>query len=178
MSLEKIRAMADIAKQMESMKSSVIQENVKDRRQLRVEALYKIQNYFKDVVESLNGTCVSVNLPVHINTFNMDKDFSKNTYNLDILINRDGKVRFWEYASGASVTIDDFINKTETDFYRQYAGSIHWNDGYIQLIEQWTEIKPLLENAIEKALIDQMNKTQKELTDFKVSYEIVSDFKA
>ena len=50
MSLEKIKAMAEIAKQMEDMKNEVVTENAKERRQLRVEALYKIQEYFKDLV--------------------------------------------------------------------------------------------------------------------------------
>ena len=121
---------------------------------------------------------MGVSLPIHLSKYNQDKDYSKNAYNLEIMINSERKVTIWEYATSDYITIKDFTNQTETDFYRKSGENVYWNNGYIQLIEKWTEIKPLLESAIEKALISKMNQSQNELANFKASYEKVSDFKA
>ena len=71
----------------------------------------------------------------------------------------------------------DFLNKREEDFYYKYNdGRIKWNDGYLELINRWQEIKEQIESCAEKALLERMNKTQKELADFKASYEKVVNF--
>jgi hypothetical protein len=46
----------------------------------------------------------------------------------------------------------------------------------VELIDKWKEIKPYIEAAAEKAMIERMTKAQEELANFKASYEKVANF--
>ena len=172
MSLEKIKAMVEVANQMEEMKKAVIKENVTDRKQLRIKAIKEIQDYFKDVAQIGNFDWVEV--PVNIYWLNQNKDAN---YKLHIRV-CDGDVEFWEMCSGTSgLEIKNFCQKTEKDLlYSCSDGSSKWNDGYVPLIENWQTIKKYFEIGLEKQLKKRMETTQKALTNFKTSYEIADKF--
>ena len=171
MSLERIKSLVDTVNQMEEMKNKAIKGSTKDRRELRFDALKQIQNYFKDVAAIGNFPWIDV--PCNIYWLNK----GENSRKLSIRVH-DGTVDLWESSSASSLRIDDFCNKTEAHFIYTYSdGRIKWEDGYVELIEQWDTIKKFFEEGLEKALIKKMGETQQELVNFKASYEVVANFK-
>ena len=48
----------------------------------------------------------------------------------------------------------------------------------MELIDRWAELKHYIESCAEKKLLERMNNAQKELADFKASYEKVVNFEA
>lgn len=171
MSLERIKSLVDTANQMEKMKNEAIKDSVKDRRELRFQALKQIQNYFKDVAAI--GDMPWVYVPCNIYWLNKNDSL----YQLSIRVHN-GTVDFDESSGASRLKIEDFCNKSEEDFIYCYSdGKIKWNEGYVELVEKWSTIKKSFEEELEKVLIEKMNKTQQELVDFKASYETVANFK-
>jgi len=172
MSLERIKSLVETVNQMEEMKSKAIKSSVKERRELRFDALKQIQNYFKDVATLGNFPWIEV--PYSIYWLNRGKD-DKKLLKIHVC---DGTVELWESASASHLEIKDFCNQTEAHFIYTYSdGRIKWNDGYVELVEQWPSIKASFEEELEKALIKKMGETQQELVNFKASYEVVANFK-
>ena len=177
MSLEKIAQLNAIAKQMEEMKQKAIGE-IKDGTRLRVEAIYKIQDYLRSVCEATKGFRWCAETPVTIYWLVKQNDIGDRYKGVYFNFDGNGCVNVRQCCSGTSgVDIKDFLNKKEEDFYRTYNGKIDWNDGYLELIDRWAELKCHIENCAEKKLLERMNNTQKELADFKASYEQVVNFK-
>lgn len=177
MSLEKIAQLNALAKQMEEMKKQAIGE-IKNRKQLRVEAIYKIQDYLRKVCEATKGfdwyaeTDISIYWLVKQNEIG-DRGRKGVSFRFD----GNGYVRIYQGGFASSLEIKDFLNKKENDFYYTHSdGTITWNDGYLELIDRWAELKQQIESCAEKAMIERMNRTQKELADFKASYEQVVNF--
>lgn len=170
MSLERIKSLVDTANQMEKRKNEAIKGSVQDRRELRFNALKQIQNYFRDVAAI--GDMPWVEVPCNIYWLNKYKDSRK----LSIRVHN-GTVDFDEWSAASKLEIKDFCNKSEEDFiYTDGDGKIKWNDGYVELVEQWSTIKRCFEEELEKVLIEKMHKTQQELVNFKTSYETVANF--
>ena len=65
MSLEKIKQLNKVATQMEEMKKHAIRE-VKDRDELRVQALKKIQEYFRELSKATEGCYWTAETPITI----------------------------------------------------------------------------------------------------------------
>lgn len=179
MSLEKIAQLNDLAKQMEEMKQKAIGE-IKDRTQLRVEAIYKIQDYLREVCKATNGFKWYTETPITIYWLVKQNEIGDRYKGVCFSFDGNGCVDVRQRAFGGSgIEIKDFTNKKEVDFYRTYQdSSLHWEDGYLELIDRWAELKCYIENCAEKALLERMNQTQKELADFKASYEKVVNFEA
>lgn len=176
MSLEKIAQLNTLAAQMEEMKKKAIGE-IKDRKQLRVEAIYKIQDYLREVCEATKGFGWHADTSVTIYWLVKQSEIGNKYSGVCFSFDGKGGVTVSQHASASRLRITDFLNKKEEDFYYTYDnGQIKWNDGYLELIDRWAEIKQAIENCAEKALIERMNKTQKELADFKASYEKVVNF--
>ena len=177
MSLEKIAQLNALAAQMEEMKKKAIGE-IKDRKQLRVEAIYKIQNYLRQVCEATKGFSWHAETSITIYWLVKQNEIGdRGRCGVSFYFDGDGSVSISQHASASSLKIKDFLNKKEADFYYTYdSGNIKWNDGYLELIDRWAELKQQIESCAEKALIERMNKTQKELADFKASYEQVVNF--
>lgn len=177
MSLEKIAQLNALAAQMEEMKKKAIGE-IKDRTQLRVEAIYKIQDYLRKVCEATKGFSWYAETSVTIYWIVKQNEIGdRGRCGVSFYFKGDGYVRIYQGGFASSLEIKDFLNKKEEDFYYKYDnGSIKWNDGYLELIDRWSEIRQQIESCAEKALIERMNKTQKELADFKASYEKVVNF--
>ena len=172
MSLEKIKAMLEVANQMEEMKKAVVKEHQAERKQLRLDALKQIQDYFRDVAKI--GNFGWIEIPVSIFWLNKGKS-DDDRYKLNIRVSN-GDVEFWEQSSASSLKIENFCSKTEDDFLYDCGNSKKWNDGYLEIIENWQEIRKHFEIGLEKELEQRMTKTQKELASFKASYEIVDKF--
>lgn len=178
MSLEKIAQLNALAKQMEEMKQKAIGE-IKDRKQLRVEAIYKIQDYLKEVCEATKGFSWYAETPITIYWLIKQNEIGDRYRGVSFRFDGNGCVNIHQVGAASSLKINDFLNKNEEDFYHTYQdGTIHWNDGYLELIDRWAELKCHIENCAEKAMLERMNKTQKELADFKASYEKVVNFEA
>ena len=178
MSLEKIAQLNALAAQMEEMKKKAIGE-IKDRKQLRVEAIYKIQDYLREVCEATKGFGWHADTSVTIYWLVKQSEIGNKYSGVCFSFDGKGGVTVSQHASASGLRITDFLNKKEEDFYYTYDnGQIKWNDGFLELIDRWAEIKQAIENCAEKALIERMNKTQKELADFKASYEKVVNFEA
>lgn len=176
MSIEKIRALNQVAKEMEEMKKKAIGE-IKDRMELRLQALEKIQNYLRELSNATSGFSWSAETPISIYWLvKQNEMLSKNYSGVRFWFNENGTVDIYQSAAASSLDIPNFTNLKRTDFYRICGNTMHWNDGMVELIERWKEIKPYLEQGAESALIKRMNKTQKELAEFKASYEKVVDF--
>lgn len=179
MSLEKIAQLNALAKQMEEMKRKAIGE-IKDRKQLRVEAIYKIQDYLREVCEATKGFGWRADTSVTIYWLVKQSEIGNKYSGVCFSFDGKGGVTVSQHASGASgIRITDFLNKKESDFYYKCSNdTTKWHDGYLELIDRWAEIKQAIESCAEKALLERMNKTQKELADFKASYEKVVNFEA
>ena len=176
MSLEKIAQLNALAKQMEEMKKQAIGE-IKDRKQLRVEAIYKIQDYLKRVCEATKGFSWYAETQITIYWLVKQNEICGNRKGVYFYFDKDGHVDISQHASASSLKIKDFLSKKEEDFYyKRSDGTITWNEGYLELIERWAELKQQIESCAEKAMLERMNRTQKELADFKASYEQVVNF--
>jgi hypothetical protein len=176
MSLEKIAQLNALAKQMEEMKKQAIGE-IKNRKQLRVEAIYKIQDYLRKVCEATKGFSWYAETSITIYWLVKQNDICGNRGGACFSFNKDGSVDISQHASASGLRIKDFLSKKEADFYYTRSdGTITWNEGYLELIDRWAELKQQIESCAEKALLERMNKTQKELADFKASYEQVVNF--
>ena len=176
MSLEKIAQLNTIAKQMEEMKKQAI-GGVTDRKELRIQALKKIQEYLKELSKATEGYYWSAETPITIYWLvTQDEVHTKHGgVGVCFYFKQNGEVSIRQGGFASSINIQDFTNLTE--FGRVYQdNTFHWEDGMVELINRWKEIKPYLEPAAEKALLERMNKTQKELADFKASYEQVVNF--
>ena len=179
MSLEKIAQLNALAKQMEEMKQKAIGE-ITDGTQLRVEAIRKIQDYLRDVCVATSGFRWCAETPVTIYWLVKQNEIGARYEGVYFSFDGKGCVNIRQSCAGTSgVDIKDFLNKKEEDFYYTYQdGTIKWNDGYLELIDRWTELKCHIESCAEKALLERMNQTQKELADFKSRYEQVVNFEA
>lgn len=178
MSLEKIAQLNALAAQMEEMKKKAIGE-IKDRTALRVQALKKIQEYLKELSEATKDCDwrAETNITIYWLVKQNEVGSRGCPEGVCFYFSKNGNVKICQYCSGASgINIDDFT--TFDKFYRVSNGKIYWEDGMVELIDRWKEIKPYLEQSAEKAMIERMNKTQKELADFKASYEKVVNFEA
>jgi hypothetical protein len=176
MSLEKIAQLNALATQMEEMKKKAIGE-ITDRKQLRVEAIYKIQDYLRQVCEATKGFGWHADTSVTIYWLVKQNEIGNKYSGVCFSFDGQGGVTISQHASASGIRITDFLNKKEEDFYYKCSdGATRWHDGYLELIDRWAEIKPYIEASAEKSLIERMNKTQKELADFKASYEKVVKF--
>lgn len=176
MSIEKIAELNKLAQQMEEMKIKAMSE-ITDRRDLRVQALYKIQDYLRQISKATEGFSWSAETPISIYWLVKQNDVGKN-YNRGVTFyfKPSGIVEIYQNASASALKIYNFTNLTEEDFYYTSGNQLRWNEGFVPLVENWKEIKPYIESSAEKALLERMNKTQKELADFKASYEKVVNF--
>lgn len=177
MSIEKIRELNKIATQMEEMKKKAISE-VTDRKELRIQALKKIQEYLKELSNATEGCYWSVETPITIYWLVKQDEVHTKRGGVGVCFyfRQNGEVDIRQSGFASSINIQDFTNLTE--FGRVYQdNTFHWEDGMVELIDKWKEIKPYIEPAAEKAMIERMTKAQKELADFKASYEQVVDFK-
>ena len=174
MSIEKIKQLNQIATQIEEMKKNAISE-VKDREELRVQALKKIQEYFRDLSKATEGCYWRAETPITIYWLVKEEEIRAGKKNgVCFVFDKDGKVNIVQYASASTLRIDDFTNLTE--FGRQYSHGFRWEDGMIELINKWKELKPYIEKEAEKAMLSRMTKAQDELANFKTSYELVANF--
>ena len=178
MSMEKIRALNELAKQMEEMKKKAISE-ITDRKELRIQALCKIQDYLREMSEATKGFSWTAETNITIYWLVKQPDVNSGKYSgMYLMFNSKGIVDITQHGGASSLHIKDFTNMPKEKFYRVTSdGKIRWEDGMVELIEKWSEIKPYIETCAEKKLIERMNRTQKELADFKASYEKVVDFK-
>ena len=174
MSIEKVKQLNLIASQIEKMKREAISE-IKDREELRIQALKKIQEYFRDLCKATEGCSWRAETPITIYWLVRDDEIrSGKKSGVSFYFSKDGKVNITQYASASTLRIDDFTNLTE--FGRQYSQGFRWEDGMIELISKWKEIKPYIEKEAEKAMLARMTKAQEELANFKTSYETVANF--
>ena len=178
MSIEKIRELNKLAKQMEEMKAKAISE-ITDREELRVQALCKIQDYLREMSKATEGFGWIAETNITIYWLVKQAEINNGGYSgVYFSFHKNGTVDIVQSGGTSGLKIEDFTNKPRDKFYRISSdGRAYWNDGYIELIEKWSEIKPCIEACAERKLIERMNKTQKELADFKSSYEKVVDFK-
>lgn len=176
MSIERIKELNKIATQMEEMKAKAISE-VTDRRELRIQALKKIQDYLKELSEATEGCHWTAETPITIYWLVKQDEIGTRYHRTGACFRfcSNGTVNISQSAAASSLSIENFTNLTE--FGRIYRdNSFHWEDGMVELIDKWKEIKPYIEQAAEKAMIERMTKAQTELANFKASYEKVANF--
>lgn len=175
MSIEKIKQLNKIATQMEEMKSKAIGE-ITDRDALRIQALKKIQEYFRELSKATEGCYWIAETPITIYWLVKQEEIRNGKHSgVSFVFTKDGKVKISQHASASSLSIVDFTNLVE--FSKPNGDKRYWIDGMIELINRWEEIKPYIEKAAENAMIERMTKAQKELADFNTSYEKVVNFK-
>ena len=179
MSIEKIRELNNLAKQMEEMKKKAISEVVTDRRELRIQALCKIQDYLKEISKATEGFYWTAETNVTIFWLVKQSEVDNGKYRgVEFTFISKGIVNIRQHSGASSLNIEDFTNMPKDKFYRITSDNkIRWEDGMVELIDKWHEIKPYIESCAEKKLLERMTKTQKELADFKASYEKIVDFK-
>ena len=175
MSIEKIRELNNIAKQMEEMKAKAISE-VTDRKELRIQALKKIQEYLRELSEATNGCNWSAETPITIYWLVKQEEIGSRYHRNGacFYFKADGSVNIYQSSAASSIDIKNFTNLTE--FGRTSNDKFHWEYGMVELVEKWKEIKPYIEKAAENAMIERMTKAQDELASFKASYEKVANF--
>lgn len=175
MSIERIKELNKIATQMEEMKAKAISE-VTDRKELRIQALKKIQEYLKELSKATEGCYWYAETPISIYWLVKQEEIGTMGRNgVEFIFRKNGTVDIRQGGFASSLEAEDFTNQTE--FGRVYRdNTFHWEDGMLELIDKWKEIKPYIEKAAEKAMIERMTKAQKELADFKASYEKVTNF--
>lgn len=174
MSIERIKELNKIATQMEEMKTKAIGE-ITDRKELRIQALKKIQDYLRELSKATEGCGWTAETPITIYWLvKQDEIGNRRSNGAYFNFCSNGKVNISQYASVSTLRIDDFTNLSE--FGRTYGNKFQFEEGMIELINRWKEIKPYIEQAAEKAMIERMTKAQKELADFKASYEKVANF--
>jgi len=176
MSIEKIRELNKIATQMEEMKSKAIRE-VTDGKELRIQALKKIQAYLKELSKATEGCCWTAETPITIYWLVKQYEIGTRYHKTGVCFRfrSDGTVNIEQPAAASSLRITNFTNLTE--FGRVYQDStFRWEDGMVELIDKWKEIKPYIEEAAEKAMLERMTKAQEELANFKASYENIANF--
>jgi hypothetical protein len=174
MSIERIKELNKIATQMEAMKAKAIGE-ITDRKELRIQALKKIQEYLKELSKATEGCYWTAETPITIYWLvKQDEIGTKRSNGVGFTFSSSGEVNIYQYASASSLRINDFTNLSE--FGHTYTSGYRWDDGMVELINRWKEIKPYIEAAAEKAMIERMTKAQKELADFKASYEKIANF--
>ncbi len=175
MSIEKIMELNKIAKQMEEMKAKAISE-VTDRKELRIQALKKIQDYLKDLSKATEGCYWMAETPITIYWLVKQDEIGTEYHRTGVCFrfHSNGTVNIEQSAAASHLDIKNFTNLTE--FGRTYNDTFHWDDGMIELIDNWKEIKPYIEQAAEEAMIERMTKAQNELANFKASYEKVANF--
>ena len=174
MSIEKIKELNKIAKEMEEMKAKAIR-SVTDRFALRVQALNKIQAYLEELSKATDGCYWRAETPISIYWLvSQDEIGVKGRKGVEFIFRENGSVDIYQGGFASSLSTNDFTNLTE--FGRVYNDKFNWNDGMLELIDKWKEIKPYIEAAAEKAMVDRMVKAQKELAEFNASYEKVANF--
>lgn len=174
MSIERIKELNKIATQMEEMKTKAISE-VTDRKMLRIQALQKIQEYLRELSDATEGCYWRAETPISIYWLVKQEEIGTRGKNgAEFIFRKDGTVDIIQHGYASSLHTEDFTNLTE--FGSVYNDKFNWNEGMIELINKWKEIKPYIEQAAEKAMIERMTKAQKELADFKASYEKVANF--
>jgi hypothetical protein len=176
MSIERIKELNKIATQMEEMKAKAIGE-ITDRKELRIQALKKIQSYLKELSKATEGCYWTAETPLTIYWLVKQYEIGTKHYKTGVCFSflSNGTVNIKQSAAASHLSIENCTNLTE--FGRVYQDdTFHWEEGMVELIDKWKEIKPYIEQAAEKAMIARMTKAQKELADFKASYEKLADF--
>lgn len=172
MGFQEILAKANVSKELDK-ETKKVKEDVKEMTQLRVDSLKKIQEYFRQYQEL--GNLPRVELPVHIYWLNKGEDTNIRKLSISIC---DGKVKFYESSAASSLEIKDFCSKTKDDFFYTYKdGTIKWNDGYLNLLHQWENIRVLFEKEMSFALDKQISEKNKTISDLKTNFEYAKNFR-
>ena len=173
MSVAKIAELNKLAQEMEEMKTKAI-NSITDRKELRIQAVKKIQAYIAEVSNATKGFEWTARTKTTIYWLISQDEVSKRG-GAEFHFRKNGTVDIHQSAGCSRLEINDFTNVQSEDFFESY-NNARWREGYIKLIEHWQEIKPQIEECAEKELLERMNKTQQELADFKASYETVANF--
>ena len=187
--LDKIRAMKETADKMEQMQNDVLTEIKKDRKQLRMEALQKIFAYLDEVAEALGDDKVSIHLERGNVFWNDDwtyVSFNSKCYLSSHHTSQSEMVFKWSIRGD-----NGYYDIGNTNYRRKFIdgscsekemlsdngdNSSSWEDGYINLIENWDLIKAQIESGITSYYQTKMENIRKNTQDKLTSYEKAANF--
>lgn len=176
MNINKIKAMEETLEKMEKMQKETFEDINKDIDKKRVKALKEIRKYMDNLAKTLNGRT----LKIEIDKGKIFYDGTILSFNEKAIIsNRNGlydgketeeKIN-WFFHTYHYETSYNYIDNKNEEKYKE-----NWKTGFIELIENWNEIKEEIENKLVNELEKQMNRTR-ELTQNKIEkYKKVDDF--
>ena len=143
----KFEAMLQTMKQIEDLTTSLNKDVNKNRKQMRLEAIAKIQEYFKEKLE----LCEKYDCYPRLELSGISINDYGDRYNLHIFFEENSTVTFWQLGT-STLEINDFCNLTEKDMlYNSSDGKIStWHDGFLDIINNWHDIKEAFEVTLEK----------------------------
>ena len=187
MAIDKIKAMTEVLAKMEEMQKSTYDDINKDINKKRKAALEKIREYLNELADSLGGREIRIFLGRNVIfwdetyiEFNKKYITKRSSCSLTSDVLSEEKLN-WQINTYYSTKQDDndywqFIDATNN--IETSGNPKKWADGFLPLIENWTDIKAKIESGVEKDLTDRMQKIRENTTARVESYEKVTNFEA
>lgn len=200
MEISKIKTMTKTLEKMETMRAFVEENINKDIDEKRKEAFKAIGNYMDEIANALDGTKIKFELtsPAAYKVFSdkCDNYFIEVGFNAKYRISDHGyemsknPSKWWiasvnngrystrrGYRNEKHSRYDRFIDKDIPLIECDYAeGDNRYAKGVINFIETWSELKPEIEERVEKALKEKMDTACKATENRITSYKIVEEF--
>lgn len=141
----KFDAMLETMKQIEDLTTSLNKDVTKNRKQMRLEAIAKIQEYFKEKIE----LCTKYNYRPRLELEGISISPYSSHHNLHIFFEENSTVTLWQLGGCSSIEINNFCNLTEEDMLSNNGKTSSWKEGFLPIIEEWQQIKEMFEKALE-----------------------------
>ena len=186
MSIAKLQAMTETLRKMEEMQKEVNEDVNKDINKKRKEALKKIREYLNEVADSLDGLKITVDFPkgtIFDGYENGEQITFNSTYPTHYSSNcgykwSDEPIKWYidRYCSHKSSNSDYWYYIDAENDIEIVSEPGKWSYGFIRLIENWSDIKPLIEKGVEEQLAKRMQTIREETTKRVTSYKKVDEF--
>lgn len=179
MSIERLQQLVDTIKIIDDLKNQVINnDSMTERANAQYESVLQIQNYIGRIAEVTKDVDWDLKLPqISLYWLNQNKDKSDprtKCHHITIYF-RKGKVTFEEPAFASSLTWYDFCNMPREKIYKHNSKNEIETD-FIRLINNWSQIKSLIEVGAEKVMLDKIKEREDLVKNFKGSYERAINF--
>lgn len=187
MGIAEIKAMRETLQKMETMKEEVTKDINRDINQKRKAALAKIREYLSDMAIALDGIAVSVDLEngalfssyYHGQRICFWQKYPMSRSHTNSKWSEDNKNWFITCYDGCKQDDSNYwCYIDETNSIERSGNPGKWSEGFIDLIENWEKIKPIIEESVQKALSKRMEIVRDETQAKLTSYEKVTDFEA
>lgn len=165
MSLEKIKALGEMRKNMQEMLDKAIEENKTDLENNRQISIDKIVNYLYELANSVDAPIRRVLVEHKLDWYN----------GIEFRFNLSGD-RYYPKEEKGSVFFSMYYSSTNDDSWRDIRRIDEYKKDIDIFLKDWADIRKELEEKVSEILIENMSNICNKTTDFYELYNKVNNF--